>query len=209
MGDFLPYCRRCNKRPAVIGRRTCDYCLSLASVRENRTQKFRQENNKCTYCGNDRDRKGVLCVKCADKSRGAIKAKHEKRMASGFCRVCGKEPFLTRPDGTRRSELCERCYLVNMAGKHLGSYLKWQILLDKLYRLDWRCFYTGEKLVMGENLSFDHLDPISRFPEKKNDATNIQPCSLAINLMKREMTMEEFIATCRVVANAAIMTSVA
>jgi hypothetical protein len=75
----------------------------------------------------------------------------------------------------------------------LGSGKHWQILLQKLEETGWTCFYTGEKLILGENLSFDHLNPICRFPEQRHDPENIRPCSWQVNLMKRDLTKEEFL----------------
>jgi hypothetical protein len=83
------------------------------------------------------------------------------------------------------------------AGYVLGGRRYWRILVEKLDACDWRCVYTGEKLILGHNLSFDHIDPICRFPEKKNDPANIEPVTLTINLMKRHLTKEEFLEKVR------------
>jgi hypothetical protein len=82
----------------------------------------------------------------------------------------------------------------------LGSATKWHVLLDKLYRCDWRCAYTGELLVLGVNLSFDHIKPVARFSELKYEPTNLEPVSLAVNMAKRDMSKEEFIEMCNKVS---------
>ena len=78
-----------------------------------------------------------------------------------------------------------------------GTRLKWRILLDKLDEANWQCPYSGEQLVLGDNLSFDHKDPICRFPEKRRDPNNIEPVSWQINLMKRDLTKDEFLGLVR------------
>ena len=118
----------------------------------------------------------------------------DSKVLQGLCGKCGRENYLTDTEGRRVSYLCAMCYLRNMAVKHLGSELKWQILLDKLYRCDWRCCYTGDKLRMGDNLSFDHPDPTARFPDRRHDPDNLEPVSLQVNLMKRDLTKNEFLA---------------
>jgi hypothetical protein len=66
------------------------------------------------------------------------------------------------------------------------------VLQAKLEACNWTCPYTGEVLVLGENLSFDHVYPICRFPEKRHEPDNLEPCTWQINLMKRDLTKEEF-----------------
>jgi hypothetical protein len=88
---------------------------------------------------------------------------------------------------------CHECFLKMIAGYTLGSRKYWRILLGKLDRCNWRCPYTGERLVLGKNLSFDHMDPVCRFPERRHDPDNIEPVSLTVNMMKRELTKQEFL----------------
>ena len=84
-----------------------------------------------------------------------------------------------------------------MASYVLGGRRHWRVLIAKLDACNWQCVYTGEKLVLGQNLSFDHIDPICRFPEKKFDPKNIEAVSLTVNLMKRHLTKEEFLEMVR------------
>lgn len=192
-------CRRCKKRAAKEGSRTCVECLSVSSALESKKSNQRRVEGKCTFCGAERDREGTLCVKCATKSRENVRKNMLARLSTGMCNRCGVEPFTQSVDGKQLSKMCQRCYLKNMAGKHLGSGLKWTVLLDKLYRCNWQCIYTAEPLTPGINLSFDHLDPVSRFPDKKYEASNVEPCSKVINLMKRDMTQNEFVKMCSTV----------
>jgi hypothetical protein len=83
----------------------------------------------------------------------------------------------------------------------LGSGKRWRILLEKLDECGWRCPYTGEQLVMGDNLSFDHILPVSRFPEKRHDPENVEPISWEINMLKRHLTKDEFLALVRNIAS--------
>ena len=64
----------------------------------------------------------------------------------------------------------------------------------KLDACGWKCAYTGDLLVVGDNLSFDHMDPISRFPERRYDPDNVEPVTWQVNLMKRDLTKQEFLA---------------
>ena len=65
-----------------------------------------------------------------------------------------------------------------------------------LERQAYRCPYSGEILVPGQNASKDHKLPKSRYPELATDVENIEWASLRVNKMKHDMTREEFLEMC-------------
>ncbi len=119
----------------------------------------------------------------------------KKRLEDGLCRDCGEAGITTTRSlrGNDRAAYCKVCYFKLLARSVLGSGKKWRSLADMVEACDWECHYTGEKLVIGDTLSFDHMDPVSRFPERKHDITNIVPCSWRVNLMKKDLTKGEFL----------------
>ena len=73
----------------------------------------------------------------------------------------------------------------------------WVQLKAKLGSQQYMCAYTGEKLVPGVNASIDHLVPRSR---GGNDAPdNLHWVSFRVNVMKGDMTHEEFLALCKLI----------
>lgn len=193
-------CNRCSN-DVVIGKKHCRKCLdSFAEQGKRKLEKYGLLG-KCLSCGIKVEPDKRRCPKCSEKRRIGIRERNACRKKGMRCRLCNNKEFLTDNGGNIVSNFCQECYLKHMSGKHLGSYHKWQILLDMLYRNDWRCVYSGEKLEPGKNLSFDHLDPIARFPDRKHDATNIVPCTKSINLMKRDMTRSEFVEMTRTISS--------
>jgi hypothetical protein len=64
------------------------------------------------------------------------------------------------------------------------------------------CPFTGEKLIIGENIHLDHRFPVKRFPAKAKAIDNLQWTSLTYNMHKKDMTDAEFYKFCKtVVAN--------
>ena len=61
------------------------------------------------------------------------------------------------------------------------------------------CSYTNAILIPGHNMSLDHIKPVSRFPELKDDLNNLQWVTLQVNKAKGNMTHGEFINLCKIV----------
>lgn len=122
---------------------------------------------------------------------------HHKRAIKladdGLCTTCGKEPFLECFKNKKvKYKFCLEHYLRQRANQRLHNADLWINLLDKLKEQDYKCFYTGEILTLGENDSVDHVLSASCFPERANDIANIQWVSRDINWMKNNFTHEKF-----------------
>lgn len=104
-------------------------------------------------------------------------------------------------DGRRAYQMfCETCYLKKAAYRRCGSKRSWTVLKEKWDEQEGRCSYTGEKLIMGQNASVDHILPVSRFPEKKADKSNIEWISMEINTLKGTRTKDEFTTLVKAIA---------
>lgn len=187
------FCRKCSAPLDCHSKQLCSRCLARSNE-QNRNHRVRnKDRGKCTVCGKDCVARGK-CDECKVKGNQVIKSLRERRAANGLCRDCGQEAMLSNRTmrGQVRSDYCSMCYLKMLAKRALGAG-QWQVLLDKLYRCDWKCVYTGKQLVLGDNLSFDHSDPVCRFPEKANDPDNVEPVDWQVNLLKRDLTKSEFL----------------
>ena len=157
--------------------------------------KKNRENGLCVVCGKPTGTEGARCAGCNVKVNAKECRRRKRYTEEGRCRDCGKEAQLSNRSmrGRERGNYCRDCAIKVLATTVLGSRKHWRVLVQKLDACGWRCPYTGETLVLGVNLSFDHMDPICRFPEKKYDPNNIEPISWQINLMKRDLTKIEFL----------------
>ena len=155
----------------------------------------KRENGLCVSCGKEKDTEYTKCQICQDKVNKSGQRRKARYIAEGRCRICGEEAQLTNRSlrNRERGNYCKQCWFKVLANTMLGSMKKWPTLVEKLDACGWRCPYTGEALVLGVNLSFDHMDPVCRFPEKRHDPDNIEPISWQVNLMKRDLTKSEFL----------------
>lgn len=72
--------------------------------------------------------------------------------------------------------------------EHTGYFYK--KLLDNPY-----CPYTGDLLILGKNAEIEHILPISRFPNLKNELSNLEWVSGTANRLKSCLTKEEFLTS--------------
>lgn len=151
--------------------------------------------NLCAYCGKVPPRpKYRSCEACSKIVTAATKAWREKCVSNGICPVCGKNPVLPSMKGKNWS-FCERCYFKKTSTDCLKTAKHAELIGQKLKDQNYRCAYTGEKIILGLNDSLDHILPISRYPELRSDPFNVEWVTRKVNCMKWDSTRDEFIAT--------------
>lgn len=99
-------CTACKKQPRKIGFKRCDKCLEYF-------REYRAKNNvnKCTSCGGERDSNKKTCNKCLNQKKVSyttiIKSKRkeikEDRNKNNICTECGKN------EQTKDTLYCEYC----------------------------------------------------------------------------------------------------
>ncbi len=123
------------------------------------------------------------------KSWDYQKAKIDK----GICPHCKRTPL---PD----SKLCEEHYLKQKSAQHLGTTKYWKELKQLLENQDYKCPYTEEVLILGKNVSLDHMYSKKNYPERSKDLDNLQWLSYQANLIKNSLSHQELIDFCIKVA---------
>ena len=199
-------CKRCKGEKENSEKKFCETCLEKTRRWRKACHDKKRREGRCFACGK-KTSTGTRCKECHKKNMTEIKARRKRWLGEGRCRDCGTEAQMIdrvgqhhMPGGKRSSNYCRDCFLKMIARYVLGSGKRWLELIKILDRQNWRCAYTGEQLVLGENLSFDHCDPICRFPLKKGDVDNLEAVTLTVNLMKRHMTKEEFLTLVKIIA---------
>ena len=66
-------------------------------------------------------------------------------------------------------------------------------LKSLLEQQNYKCIYSGVNLIMGENASVDHIKPLSGNPVLNHDINNLQWTTKQINLMKLNLSEDEFL----------------
>lgn len=148
----------------------------------------RRDNGFCIDCGLLASADYSTCFNCRSLDTRRRAAVVSLRRSSGLC-VC-QQPLL--PNG----HTCETCWYRNKAQKatDLGRG-RWKLLKDLLESQDYLCAYTGEKLIVGEQVAtIDHKRPVSR--GGGDDLENLHWITKRMNEMKGNFTHEEFLEAC-------------
>ena len=148
-----------------------------------------------------------ICIECQHKAKkihySNNKDKYLQRnrrwelsnQSVGKCIKCSQLRMSTS------NSFCEKHFLHGVSHKALGTKRGWRLLLDLLKNQNYKCYYTGLDLILGDNASIDHTQPQIKYPELKNELSNLRWTDLRVNRMKREMSEEEFFNLCKLVVN--------
>ncbi len=139
-------------------------------------------NNKTTPSGLN-----CYCKQCSNTYK-------KNRQIEGKCKAC-REPKL------ENSCYCEKHYFMRMASNELGDSKQWEYLRDLWLKQDKKCVYTGEELIIGKNMSLDHIIPKSRDKSLKNSIENVQWVTWLVNRIKYSLNHEEFVTLCHNVSS--------
>lgn len=171
------------------------YCVRCSVKRCDKARldtKIKRGKGLCIQCGKPSVLGTWRCQSCSDSNK-QLREKREKRsLAEGLCFKCAKRPHLNT---SYRKKMCHTCYLKHTSVKNMNSTKYWRSILSILESQDYICPYSGEKIVLSQNDSIDHILPRSRFPALVNDISNIQWVTRHINHMKWDMTHDEFMET--------------
>jgi 5-methylcytosine-specific restriction endonuclease McrA len=177
-------------------------------ARQNKVYQAQQmAKGNCVTCWKPNPRKGLReCGPCAARSTKRAKARDERYKKEGCCRTCGQTEgllFSTVTNFTHEQSriTCPDCWYRRIANSHGMSTKDWPVLRDLLVAQNRRCAYSRDVLVLGQNMSLDHKTPTSR--GGGNEPSNLQWVTWRVNLMKSDMTHEEFLHMCRRIADQA------
>ena len=113
-----------------------------------------------------------------------------KRMEAGGCPTCSTG--VPMPELAHlKWPLCEKCWFARIARTRLGSGSHGPIIKKKLEEQNYRCAYSGLRLVPGLNANLDHILPKHLHPELASDPSNVEWVDAHVNLMKWSMTPED------------------
>lgn len=187
-------CKKCDNMNSNPNFTLCPRC------RKNKNWKYwdkRLLEGMCLNtikCPNKRIKNSSNCQDCMTKMYDQLKGYNKRLSDKGLCTVCRTNKHLkvyeNKPDGV--GKMCRACYLKKVAVRYLLSKDYWKQLLEMLKGQDFRCVYSGEVIILGENDSLDHIIPQKQCPEKKYDITNMQWTIRDVNSMKTTLNEQRF-----------------
>lgn len=186
-------CIQCGHIPKD-GQTRCSKCLGRKNVSYKKRRQDLIDQGLCGKCGNKTFGK-KSCESCLTKVKKWERLRKKALMDAGLCCRCGKKSSLVY------ASLCQICYLKSKSRSHLKAGGQWKILLTLLNSQNWRCPYTGEKLILGLNDSIDHKLPRIKFPKQALDISNLEWITRGANQMKADRTPDEFLALIKQIYN--------
>lgn len=222
-------CTKCKNTCDREGGR-CSSCLEKKRARGKKRRQEFLASGLCSECGTDRDNPDLkLCKDCRDRVKSRNSARYKKHQSEGKCYGCSAPAtgkFCPRcrsrsvewnknrrvqlyADGqciqcyenrdTPSGKLCALCVVKGSARKWLGGAKHADDLLGLLESQGRLCPYSGRELVIGLNAVVDHKNPRSRGGSSSID--NLQWVDDEVNRAKTDMTHDEFISLCRLIAS--------
>ena len=125
------------------------------------------------------------CISEINKTRS--KKEYHKRKNTKICTKCKKKAL-------PNLHCCLKHYFCDISYNHFKTSKHWEALMAIATKQDYVCPYSGLQLVPGVNMSLDHKQSKSRFPDRQYDLNNIQFCDATVNQAKHAMTEDEFLA---------------
>lgn len=185
--------------------RMCESCQTKERTRRRIRTSTRRKDGRCSLgsCSNPKMSNQDLCASCSVTVRDNSRKRSASLVKRGLCASCGHEPHMSiygdsRPDVMTRQ--CQTCYLKLSSCNRFGSIKHWKALLSILESQEYRCAYTGDKLVLGVNDSIDHILPRSRYPDLTLEISNIQWTTRVVNTMKLNLLDCEFLSVIEKIA---------
>ena len=126
-----------------------------------------------------------------EDNKTANQKSYQKAAKAGLCGSCRKAKR------SKGMSTCVDCWFKLVALRTFGDSKRWEELRDLLISQAFSCAYTKRKLTIGKNASIEHIQPKSRFAKRAGDIKNLRWIDIEVNLMKRNLTMHEFLMFCK------------
>jgi len=173
----------------------CNECNILNNLRTGKDKQKLKEKKLCLHCRKPTNNNKLLCNDCLKKAVQQSSRLRERKNNNNLCRYCGKYANIVKEN----SRICNNCWFKGIARGNTGSSKNWNLIKNLLEKQNYKCAYTGKKLIIGENASIDHIIPRSK--GGSNEIQNLQWVDKDINEMKNDFTHEEFINTIKIIIN--------
>lgn len=171
------------------------FCSKCAGKRKQKSKAIRlnrQASNLCVHCGKPlKTDEKKNCNKCKKRRCESTRKTQITRRKRGLCPSCGEIATIGAD--------CEKCWFKRISRYNTGAVKNWLSIKKLLEKQEYKCVYTGKKLIPGKNASIDHIVPKSK--GGNNSIKNLQWVDEQVNRIKNDMTHYEFITFCKLISN--------
>lgn len=152
---------------------------------------------RCKNCSKRQTKEAQARVRKENKEQVNRKQRksREERLSKGLCKFCNNKRL------ENSNQFCEKHFFENVSNQHTGTTKKWKEFKNLLKSQEYICPYTGDELILGLNASVDHIRPQFSHPELYRDINNMQWVDIKVNVMKRNLSEEEFLDLIRKIYN--------
>jgi hypothetical protein len=169
----------------------CSACAKLHNERTMRSRRKRTKAGVCWRCSNTVATGSVLCNLCKSTVTIATTKLYARKKAAGLCCWCSEPRTIGR--------FCRSCWFRGVSLRVFKTISRGDELKALFELQGERCAYTGVVLVPGKNAGIDHRIPITR--GGTSEIANLQWVTIQINRIKNDLTHDEFLALCALVAS--------
>ena len=170
------YCSRCRRK----------FELNKENFHQNK-HKPKGFSRECKSCVKSRSKKYFDSLTQPERKVKNIKTQQWRKAQyeKGLCKFCNNTAIY--------GKVCKKHYLENLSQANLGT-TKYAVELEKLLeKQNYKCVYSGVTLILGENAGIDHIKPVAKYPELKDDILNVQWVDKIVNRIKYSFSEEEFL----------------
>jgi hypothetical protein len=179
----------------------CQKCRDFKNNQQHRWKSERNSKGLCRYCRGIAVPGRACCAACGKRMSEYQMERRRRRAAAGICVSCGGADVILRPNPDSVQTVCEKCVFKSTAHRTFGTRSRWKDLQDILSSQDGKCPYTGIDLQVGVNASLDHILPKNRYPDLVSEVSNLEWVFNEVNLMKRDMTRDEFLSVIHLISS--------
>ncbi len=171
----------------------CRRCADEAAEKSQAHRDKMRASRLCIDCRSVSDT--AYCGECRDKRSHHRKARKARKEKLGQCYDCTGDRLAT-------TIYCLKHWAENTARNQFRSSSYATQLLELAERQNWKCYYTGQPLTPGLDMSLDHKIAKAD-PDYPGDFAfdNVVWTTRQLNAVKGAMSAGDFIAFCKAVAD--------
>ncbi len=172
--------------------KVCSHCKNKLDIHEFNASNRRSDKSQtnCKKCSKEISRQWK--ENQPDKYKVLMKNRRDSKKELKLCSNCPLSHLET-------CLLCEKCWYKRVSYAHFKTSEHWEFLKELAEKQNFECPYSNEKLIIGFNMSLDHIESKFDRSDLNNSINNVQWVLKDINTIKNYLSHDKFLQVCKVV----------